>query len=148
MTSEIKYRVIILEQHEIIRDILCDFFHDRGYEVHAYPSPGFCPLHQLPSCRCGVEETCCDIMIIDMDLPEINGLQFISNLKEKDCKCGNVLLISSVWHHDMIAQAQELNCQVLAKPFGISTLIKQIAYFENNISSKRRLRNWIFETSL
>jgi len=148
MTNEFRYRVIILEQHDIIRDILCDFFQDRGYEVHAYPSPDFCPLHQLPSCRCGQEETCCDIMIIDMNLPKINGLQFISNLKEKDCKCRNVLLISSDWHHDMIAHAHELNCQVLAKPFGISSLIKQINSFENNISSKRRLRNWIFEASL
>ncbi len=146
MNNENKYRVIILEQTDVIRNILSDFFNDRGYEVHAYSETTFCPLHLLPECRCSYEETCCDMMIVDVDNPEIDGLTFVENVRKKDCKCSHILLISSLWNQAHSQKALSLNCRVISKPFPVSSLVEWVTEAEAQINTKRHLRDWIFET--
>jgi DNA-binding response OmpR family regulator len=142
---EKQYRAVLIESHYVIRTILTDFLTDRGYEVHSYDNPKLCPLNDSIDCRCSDRETCCDLIVIDIDLPVINGLELVQNIKEKSCKCPNVLLISDVWPPDRHQEAQRLNCKTLTKPFEMQQLIDIVSEFETRIMASRELRNWIFE---
>ena len=81
-----KYRAILIEDDEILRNTLIEILSYKGYDVFAFSNPTICPLQKSPECRCSNLQTCTDIIISDLDMPGMNGLTFIENQKEKDCK--------------------------------------------------------------
>jgi CheY-like chemotaxis protein len=59
----------------------------RGYEVMSYAAPFLCPLYLLDgSCQCPTQRACCDIIITDLRMPKLSGLEFIGNQKKKNAR--------------------------------------------------------------
>jgi CheY-like chemotaxis protein len=81
-----KYRTILCEDNEYVRNVFHFILEERGHEVFTFEDPADCPLSSLTECKCNHMHFCSDIIISDVSMPFINGLDFIETLREKGCK--------------------------------------------------------------
>ena len=142
MVSTVKYRVLLLEDNASILRLLTELFQDRGYEVLGFSNPAICPLQMTPECRCGANQRCTDIIISDLQMPNITGLKFIENQRRKKCKCQHVALISAHWKEEDLSLAHDLKCKTFAKPFFFKELDEWLDEVEASIEPTRELCNW------
>ncbi len=92
-----KIRAIVLEDDESIRTLITLILKKRGYQVLTYSEPGACPLYLKHDWACTLEHSCGDIIITDIDMPNISGLDFFENLLNHGCKVNNFMLMSGEW---------------------------------------------------
>jgi len=142
-----KFRIILLDDDDGVRSVLSEILANRGYEVFPFSSPAICPLQMMPECRCNVNQTCTDIIISDLDMPNMTGLDFIENQKKKNCKCQHVVLMSGNWTEQDLLRAHELGCKTFAKPFPFEEFYEWLDEVERSIESTRELCNWFQDPS-
>jgi CheY-like chemotaxis protein len=134
-------RTILLDDDAPMLQMLTLVLQKRGHEVVAFSSPAACPLFLDASCQCPLEHPCGDILISDLNMPVMNGLDFIRLQAERGCKgkVQNKLLISAHIGQQEILRARELGCTVMRKPFKLAALLSWIAEAEERISAHRQL---------
>lgn len=136
-----KIRVLVFEDDSFVRDLLRRLLEMRNYEVHTYEDPSICPLHGLVACECSNQGLCADIIISDIQMPNIDGLTFIKSQLEKGCQVdpSRIALISGYWVEKYRAEADRLGITTMQKPFQISTLDEWLDKCENNIDLNKGL---------
>ena len=137
-----KLRIVLLEDQEDVRSVLSEALECRGYEVFSFSTPAICPLQKLPECRCMDNQRCTDVVIADIDMPGMSGLDFIENQKNKNCKCRHVALMSGSWSGEGLLRARELGCKILMKPFPFDEFYVWLDEIERHTDPTRELRNW------
>ena len=137
-----RLRAFIFDDNDAIRHILWTLCNDRGYEVFTYPDPGFCPLHVSPDCQCPQELACTDVIISDLNMQEVNGLDFVEGQIRKGCRCKHIALISGAWLEPDLSRARELGCKVLEKPFSPSEITEWLEEVEKQVDPERKLSTW------
>ncbi len=147
MESSTKLRIILLDDNDAVRTMLSEILADRGYEVFSFSNPAICPLQMMPECRCDPNQTCTDIIVSDLDMPNMTGLGFIENQKKKNCKCQHVVLMSGSWTDQDLLRAHELGCKTLTKPFTFQELYEWLDEVERSIEPTRELFNWFQDPS-
>ena len=135
-------RVLIFDDDPLIRQMLWAVCDRRDYEVFTFPDPGLCPLHTVERCPCGEDEICADIILSDLAMPNVPGLDFVESMIHKDCRCPRIALMSGSWSEDDIARARNLGCRLFAKPFHISQIVEWLDEVERLLSPNRRLYSW------
>ena len=135
MKQVTKYRVILLDDNDEFRSVLSKILAARGYEVFAFSNPALCPLQIMPECLCNANQTCADIIVSDIDMPNMTGLSFIENQKKKNCKCQHIVLMSGNWEEQDLLRAHELGCKTLAKPFTFKEFYEWLDEVERSIES-------------
>ena len=134
-----KIRAIVLEDNDAVRETLSIILKLRGYEVLAFPDPGVCIAqltHESDSLK---EHSCCDILITDVRMPGMTGLEYLEGQKQQGCKIPNVAVMSGSWTEAELEQAQRLNCRVFEKPFVLEELNHWLSQSEKRISPDREL---------
>ena len=134
-----KYRTILCEDNEHVREILTYILEDRGYEVFSFEDAGDCPLNSLTECICNHINPCSDIIISDVSMPKVSGLEFVENLRKKGCKIKNIALVSGYWTEKDISRAKEIGCTVFHKPLHPEVLSEWLDNCEKNIDPQRVL---------
>ena len=143
--NKITYRALIFDDDEVIRKILWMFFDNRGYEVFTFPHPKSCDLVDLKACLCPVSHACADLIITDLNMPFMQGLDFIEQQKNKGCKVRNLMLMSGDITEEVRERAEMLGIKVLEKPFTIRELEAWVKAAEKNIPEDRNLYDWNVE---
>ena len=135
----VKIRAIVIDDDDTIRTIVSDALKDRGYEVHASSEPLVCPIYMDDECTCPLEHICAHIIITDLYMPNMTGLEFIEHLKSSGCKVQNLAVMSGRWTDENLEYAQRLGCHVIKKPFKIDEIEKWLNECEKRIdpNSKR-----------
>jgi two-component SAPR family response regulator len=100
-----------------------------------------CPLHELTTCPCPPNHTCADIILSDIDLPHIGGMEFIADQRKKGCKVKNFALMSGGWSIDELDQVATLDYKIFHKPFGFEELNNWFLECEKRIDPNRKLYN-------
>ena len=137
-----RLRAILFDDEPLMRQLLCAVFDMRGYEVFTFPEPGHCPLHVIQSCPCPEGTLCADVIISDLQMPGVNGLDFLQNLTKKGCRRPQLAMTSGQWTEDLVERARQLGCKVFHKPFKISEIIQWLEQVEPLIAPDRQLLNW------
>ena len=101
-------RAFVLDDDQILRELLRQVLEDRGYEVLTYSNPGLCPLYNEGSCHCTDGEACGDIIISDVNMPNVSGLGFVERQKKMECKIKNVALMSGFWSGTDVEKQRDL----------------------------------------
>jgi DNA-binding response OmpR family regulator len=135
-------RVLIFDDDPMIRHMLWAVCDRRGYEVFTFPDPILCPLHAKYRCPCKPETTCSDVIISDLDMPNVKGLDFVKTLLGKGCRCSNIALMSGAWSARDRARAAELGCRLLTKPFHISEVMEWLDAVDSGLAPDRQLQDW------
>ncbi len=134
-----KYRTILCEDYESVRKIFNSILAERGHEVFSFEDAGDCPLNSLTECICDHKNPCSDIIITDVSMPKVSGLEFVENLRKKGCKIKNIALISGFWTEKDISRAKKNGCTVFHKPLKIEVLSEWLNNCEENIAPLRIL---------
>ena len=134
-----KLRAIVLDDDYVLRALINDILKYRGYEVHGSSEPFFCPVYLNSKCPCPVETHCTDIIITDINMPNMTGFEFIENLKRNACKIQNVAIMSGRWTDEELEHAKRLGCHTFEKPFKLDEFEKWLDECEKKLDHDDKL---------
>ena len=137
-----RLRVVIFEDNDGIRQGLRALCEGRGHEVFAFPEPGLCPLHVMERCPCAPGIICADIIFSDLNMPGVQGLDFIEGLMAKHCVVPHLVLMSAEWTEADEARPVRLGCRLFHKPFSLAELDAWLAKIEPLVPPDRGLLLW------
>ena len=132
-------RILIFDDNPAVRQLLLTAAERRGYESFTFQDPSFCPLHAKDQCPCESATGCADIIISDLDMPNVKGLDFVETLVVNGCRCRHIALMSRSWSAGDIDRARRLRCRLFAKPFQIGEVTEWFAEVERTLSHNRGL---------
>ena len=87
-------QIVLVDDDPLVLVTLSGLFRRKGHTVSTYNSPLECPIYKSAHGSCFPESKCPDIIISDIDMPEVNGLEFIESLFTKGCKCKHIAMLS------------------------------------------------------
>lgn len=120
--------VLILDDDPFVLSLLKTAFEKRGYNVLTYTNPDQCPLYCSLSCHCTLfKNGCPDVILSDVNMPHVNGVKLIEELKRKNCKCIKIGLMSGDWSDADIEKAARWDVAVFSKPFELSALLSWVS---------------------
>jgi DNA-binding response OmpR family regulator len=138
----VKIRALIFDDNKIIRDLLASILEERGYEVFAFEDPALCALHHAGRCLCPSDQLCTDIIISDINMYTVSGLELVDELIRNGCQVKNIALMSGSWLDFHKFYARKLGCKTLTKPFGIHEIEGWLQDCERRIDPNRKLSDW------
>jgi len=137
-----KIRSLVLEDDNFLRNSIMELLKERGHETYGFPDPSLCPVYLKRNCPCKLEYACADIMITDIQMPNITGLEFIKNQTKRLCKIPNKGMMSGRWTESQEEKATKLKCKIFKKPFDTDEFIEWIQKCEKQINPGRKLLSW------
>lgn len=115
-------QALILDDEPLVLSVLQRFLAHRGYDVVIHADPTSCPLYFCDTCPCSAGVKCPDVILADVNMPHVNGVQFVKKLQRKGCKCRNIAMMSGGWTAEQLQQASHLGVSIFAKPFHLKRL--------------------------
>jgi len=122
--NKVSIRAVVIDDEDVIRDLIYDILKKRGYEVYVSSDPLCCPIYLDCECPCPDEHYCTNIIITDINMVNMTGLEFIKHQKSHGCKVQNIAVMSGCWTDEDIEQAKSLDCHMFKKPFNIDEIEK------------------------
>jgi CheY-like chemotaxis protein len=110
-------RVLVFDDEECIRYMLDFMLTKAGCEVFTFDDPTSFSRYRHEGCTCDFTHACSDILISDICMPRVSGLQLIENLKKTNCRIPHMALMSGNWAAGDWERAQQLGLPVFEKPF-------------------------------
>jgi len=102
----------------MVRDLLVRFLSLRGYRVHA-AQDGREALRMVDHLKP-------DLVILDLMMPEMSGVEVLRTLKEREYQGGTIILTGNQ-HEDMLGAAWTLGPQeVLPKPVDLERVLMAV----------------------
>ena len=116
-------RAVIFEEDVVVMGLMKMFLSLRGYDFFAYREPMACPIYQGDE-PCNLINPCADIMLIDFNIPGMEGSELIKAQSGRDCKLmpANKAIISG--YSDMLNRSEihNLGCAIFEKPLDFSRI--------------------------
>jgi len=131
--------VIVLDDDYTIRTLTCNILENRGYEVYAFSEPFLSPVYLNTNCTCPDEHLCTTIVITDINMPNMTGLEFIEHQKSIGCKIKNLAVMSGRWTDEALAHANRLGCHTFNKPFKRDEIKKWLDKCEKGLDQSNKL---------
>jgi len=118
---------IIIDDESLIRAVLKKILISLGYETKLYNSALDFPCIADPSAKhCILTESTPDILITDIKMPGMDGIEFMKAIKSKGCNIKKTAIMSAFWKNEHISIAEELNCKRFQKPFRVETIAQWV----------------------
>lgn len=136
------FRILVFDDHQEILDLLKAVFDSRGYEVLTYPHPGACPIFDNEDCSCPNNQSCTDIILTDINMPVMRGIDFVEKQIKKGCHCRHLALMSGDYNSSDLERANELGLKFFQKPFDISDVFDWLDQIEQKINPQRKLTEY------
>ena len=118
-----KTRIFFVDDDEQNRKLMKRFLELNGYEVFVFETGKVCEIDEEQKCMLGEGGICADIIISDIHMPLISGIEFVEKLISSQCKCANIALVSGGWTSDKIQKAKDFNCKIFEKPFEFNDIL-------------------------
>lgn len=86
-----------------------------------------------------MKETTYDIVVIDINMPEINGLSLVKKIRNEINYTPEILMISGNFTPENVQIASDFNIQyTLAKPFNAQKFLEKIEIVKKNLTKVKR----------
>ena len=136
-----KPRVLIFDENEDLSKTLKEILDKYGYEVFTYSDRGVCPLFHTVDHIAMSDSVCSDIIISDLYLPNIDGLELIKDRIDNGCKVKCRALMSTTWSEADWQYAHKLGCKLFRKPFNLKEILEWLDDCTKKIDAERKLLN-------
>jgi DNA-binding NtrC family response regulator len=142
---ERKIRVMLFEDNQSVRTFVEKILKSKKCEVIPYEDPSLCLLQSSHDCRCSGSERCTDIILTDIDMPNVSGIDFIESQMGKGCKAQSIAIMSGAWSDVNRKRAESLGCTVFEKPLSLPILSEWLDKCLERVDQDKRLSNWFQE---
>jgi DNA-binding response OmpR family regulator len=118
-------RVIVLDDDKDLREMLKTALTAKGHDVQAYSDPTQVPFFHGNDCPCKPEQSCTDILLADIVMPQMEGIDLMRKLKEDGCwpmSLGNVAVMSGYLTLHYMNELHELGIHYFRKPFELEAI--------------------------
>jgi CheY-like chemotaxis protein len=134
-------RILFFGDSDIMGNLYNLYLRSKGYEVLHFTSPRTCALVSNQSCTCSRKHACADIILTEMDLEGMTGLDLIRQQKERGCNAPprNKAVLSTGLNKKQEQDFRDIGCISLKKPFRLIDLIAWVNECEKNIPPDRKL---------
>lgn len=112
-----KYKILVVDDETMITELLSDHLGDEGYEVLTATGAADA-LRLLPKNP--------DLIILDINMPETDGLEFCKNIREHVC-CPILFVTARITEQDKINGLQYGGDDYITKPFSLKELSARVA---------------------
>jgi DNA-binding response OmpR family regulator len=113
-------RILILDDDPDICALLEAALTGKGHTVISHSDPTEFPLFNKQICPCKPEDFCTDVLIADIVMPKIKGIEFVKDLRNKGCwplKLGNVAVMSGFLTLHYLNELHSMGIHYFRKPF-------------------------------
>lgn len=131
-------KILIVDDEQIVRDSLTHWFEEDGYQVES-AEDGFDVLRNL-------EPGKYDIMLVDIKMPKLNGLELLEKVKEIDPECVVIMITAYASVPTAVQALKNGAYDYVTKPIDpdelshlIQNAIKQKQLKQENIALKRSI---------
>lgn len=126
-----KLKILVFDEEESLRELLKIYLTKLGHEVMAFRDPTVCPLYRNlldEQCRCVKEQPCADAILIDIDMPNINALDFLKLQRRRGCKAleANKAVMSTGLTEELEDAIEQYGCYHISKPFRLKEIISWV----------------------
>lgn len=120
--SSKQLRIIVFEDDQALSDLLRKVFQEMGHEVFTFSDPTVCPVLRNFKAKCPQKHPCADVVISDIEMPNMSGIELLRILKTRGCKAldENRALMSADTSVEKRTAVKELGCHFFAKPFRLT----------------------------
>jgi len=118
-------RILILDDDPDICALLETALTGKGHEVTCHSDPTEFPLFHNQKCPCDPEEICTDVLIADIVMPKIEGIEFVKDLRKKGCwplRLGNVAVMSGFLTLHYMNELHSMGIHYFRKPFELKEI--------------------------
>ena len=134
MVNSIIWKVVLIDDEKDIRDVLTLALLDSGFEVASAPNG----RSGLRMC----EQISPQIVITDIRMPEMDGLQVLKTLKKKNPDI-EVIVATAFGEMDVAIQALQLDASdFITKPISNDTLQLALKRAQDRFTSKKQLKDY------
>jgi CheY-like chemotaxis protein len=115
-----KRKILVVDDERVIADTMAEILNDSGFEATA--------AYNAKTAMRTIEEDCPDIVLTDVIMPGMNGIELAKHVADT-CSDTKILLLSGqAAVSDLLRQARELgySFELLAKPLHPDQLIKKL----------------------
>jgi two-component system nitrate/nitrite response regulator NarL len=112
-------KVLLIDDHALFRIGLAELLERRGVQV----------LAATGECAAGIAQVCelsPDVILLDMRMPEMTGLEVLKQLRQQDCHMPVVILTTSREENDVVQSLQNGANGYLLKDMEPDDLIKSL----------------------
>ena len=126
MSTSKKLRVIVFEDNQAVSDLFKKMLQGFGHHVLTFSDPTVFHVCRDPECEYHEDSSCADALIVDIMMPNMNGIEFMKLQRERGCNIlhENKALMSAVTSPRQQAAVEEFGCHFFKKPFKISEVKK------------------------
>ena len=120
-----KLKILVFDDDADIRNLLKTALEGKGHEVTALSDPTEFKFFNMETCSCLPGKPCADILIADIVMPNVEGIDFYKKLKEAGClplERGNVAIISGYLTIHYMNDLNDLGIQYFRKPFDLENI--------------------------
>jgi len=118
VNDEKKLKVVIFEDGQATLNRFKEVFKFKGHDVLSYSASTSCPLFKDTQCDCPKDSPCADVVVADMAMKHMSGLEFFEHQRKRGCKTpdGNKLLLVDEITADQKRAISNLGCGFIKKP--------------------------------
>lgn len=116
-------KVLVLDDDVQCLNLSEAYFQYKGFEVSAYLQ-ATCPMFEQVAAYCSLEEPIYDLIVVDNDMPNMKGIEFLEYIQEKGCKIPNTrkAILSGGISNEERDRAKSLGVKVFDKPCPLDVL--------------------------
>jgi len=123
-----KFKTYVIDDNPGFTMALQIHLEKKGHAVIVYDKATVFPLDDKGLCPCSKGDICGDFLIVDQQMPEMTGLEFLRTLSKSKCTgiFKNTLLMSGWLNEEEEVEARDLGCEVLHKSFEFKEIFNWI----------------------
>lgn len=128
MQNIAKLKIIIIDDDPSINLLLKTTLEKQGHEVLTFSDPTVCLASRSQNDNCQRSTPCSDIIISDIVMPHMSGIELFKHQVAKCCKipATNKALISATTDQEHFNEINELGYKFFKKPFKLSEILRWI----------------------
>jgi CheY-like chemotaxis protein len=141
MSEQPRLRIFIFDDDPAITRLLQIMLSHKGHHVRTFPNPTACPVYNRTACTCPQDLPCADVIITDIMMPHMSGIDMLALQKAHGCKAlaANKALLSASVNAEIQQAAADLGCHFLKKPFRINEVLDWLEECAQRLPANRQL---------
>ncbi len=131
-----KKKILVIDDEEMIRDLLNETFRKRGYEVDT-------EMYGKKALK-RIEEVKYDLLVTDLRLPDLSGMEILSRVKKKYPDLGIIMITAYGSIKNAVKSMKQGAFDYITKPFNLDEMelvVKKFFEYKNLVDENLYLRS-------